>query len=46
MKRSGWFGEDIRECEVIATFGDAQLVKTRAGKLELRGGSPEDRQEA
>ncbi len=32
--------------ELIASFGEAQLVKTLDGKIELRGGSPEDRAEA
>ena len=31
------------EGEVIAEFGEAQLVKLLTGKLELRGGSREDR---
>ena len=36
---------DISEQTVIATFGDATLVKVE-GKLHLRGGSMVDRMEA
>ncbi len=32
--------------ELIASFGEAQLVKTLDGKIELRGGSPDDRARA
>jgi hypothetical protein len=32
--------------EVIASWGDAQLVKYLYGKLELKGGSKEDQMEA
>ena len=32
--------------EVIASWGEAKLVKNLDGKLELRGGSKEDRGEA
>ena len=31
------------EGELIARFGDARLIKHLDGKLELLGGSPEDR---
>ena len=34
------------EGETIATFGEARLVKQLDGKLELVGGSPENRTEA
>ncbi len=34
------------EGEVIAAFGKAHLVKFLDGKLELRGGSKDDRLEA
>lgn len=34
------------EQELIATFGDAQLVRDMSGKLELRGGNEQDRQQA
>jgi hypothetical protein len=30
----------------LATFGDAQLVRDTSGRLELKGGSEEDRQQA
>jgi len=36
----------VQEEETIASFGDARIVKTLDGRLELVGGSPEDRQEA
>jgi hypothetical protein len=32
--------------EVIATFGEARLVRYLDGKFELLGGKPEDRREA
>ncbi|MGD0537293.1 MAG: hypothetical protein ABSC03_06565 [Verrucomicrobiota bacterium] len=32
--------------ELIATFGQAQRVRTLSGKAELRGGTAEDRQQA
>jgi hypothetical protein len=32
--------------ELIASFGEARLVKTSDGKLEINGGSPTDRTEA
>jgi len=32
--------------EVVATFGEAQLIRGQDGKCELRGGTPGDRQEA
>jgi len=34
------------EGEVIAYFGDAKLINRLDGKLELRGGTDEDRSEA
>ena len=34
------------ECEVVASRGDAQLIKYLDGKTELRGGSKQDRAEA
>jgi hypothetical protein len=34
------------EGEAIAIFGEAKLVKYLDGKLELKGGSKEDRQAA
>jgi hypothetical protein len=32
--------------ELIASFGQAQLVRTLDGKTEFRGGTAEDRQKA
>jgi hypothetical protein len=32
--------------ELMASFGDARLVKKLSGKTELIGGTPEDRAEA
>jgi hypothetical protein len=44
MKFKSYFPELGRnEGEVIATFGQAKLVKTPDFKYELRGGSLEDR---
>jgi hypothetical protein len=34
------------EREVVASWGEAQLIKYLDGKTELRGGSKEDRAEA
>jgi hypothetical protein len=34
------------EHDLIASFGAARLIKTLAGKLELRGGTEEDREQA
>jgi hypothetical protein len=31
---------------VIATFGDSKLVRDMSGRLELKGGNKEDRQQA
>jgi hypothetical protein len=43
MKRNllAWLKRD--EAETLATFGDAKLIKKSTGKIELVGGSPEDR---
>ncbi len=38
-----FFREFKDEGEVVAGFGDAKLIRFLAGKLELRGGSNEDR---
>lgn len=38
-----FFPERKDEGEVVAYFGRAQLVKYLDGKLELKGGSEEDR---
>jgi hypothetical protein len=32
--------------ELVAAFGQAELVRTLAGRYELRGGTAEDRQKA
>lgn len=32
--------------EVVARFGEAQLIRGQDGKCELRGGTPGDRQKA
>jgi hypothetical protein len=34
------------EHELIATFGDAQLVRDMSGRLELKGGTAVDREQA
>ena len=34
------------EHELVATFGEAQLVRDTSGRFELKGGSEEDRQQA
>ncbi len=34
------------EGEVVATWGQAQLIKYLDGKMELRGGSAQDRADA
>jgi hypothetical protein len=46
MRRKSYFFDDRAGAEVIATFGGAQLVKQVDGKMELRGGSAEDQQQA
>ena len=38
-----FFPEFKDEGEVIARFGDAQLIRFLDGKMELRGGSNDDR---
>ena len=38
-----FFPEFKDEGEVIASFGDAQLIRFLDGKMELRGGSNNDR---
>ena len=43
MNISSLLAEFKHEATVIATFGQARLVKTPEGKYELRGGSKEDR---
>ena len=34
------------EHELIATFGDAELMRDMSGKLELKGGTAADREQA
>jgi hypothetical protein len=43
MKHKSFFPRFKDQGEVIASFGDAQLVRYRDGKCELRCGSKEDR---
>ena len=43
MNLSNLWAEFRNEGKVIATFGQARLVKTPEGQYELRGGSKEDR---
>ena len=38
-----FFPEFKDEGEVIARFGDAQLIRFLDGRMELRGGSSDDR---
>ena len=35
-----------QDTELVATFGQAKLVKQKNGRFELRGGLPDDRFEA
>ncbi|HMP81715.1 MAG TPA: hypothetical protein PKA41_03295 [Verrucomicrobiota bacterium] len=37
---------EARRIELVATFGDAQIVKHLDGRLELRGGSDQDKFQA
>jgi hypothetical protein len=46
MKLSNYFSVFKDKGEVIAYFGQAQLVKYLDGKYKLTGGSKEDRVEA
>jgi len=36
----------LNDGELIASFGDARLVRKLHGKIELLGGTPDDRAEA
>jgi hypothetical protein len=45
MKSSSYFQQQA-ESNVLASFGDARLVKHLNGTVELRGGSEEDQQAA
>ena len=44
LNRMAWFTR--HEGETLAVFGDARLVKYLDGKIELRGGSLDDRRAA
>ena len=46
MRRRSQFHDQRAEAEVIAGFGDAQLLRHLNGKFELRGGSAEDQRAA
>jgi hypothetical protein len=41
-----FFPPDKDEGEVVASWGEARLIKYLDGKTELRGGSDQDRTEA
>jgi hypothetical protein len=43
-----WYlaGRDPERAEVVATFGDARLLKTQRGRLEVEGGTEVDQREA
>ena len=43
MKIRNYFPGFTDEGEIIASFGEARLVKYLDGRYELRGGSKEDR---
>jgi hypothetical protein len=40
-----WLQQETEQ-QVLAIFGEARLVRTLDGRLELRGGSHRDREEA
>lgn len=40
------FRDRASEAELIASFGGAQILKSLSGKLEIRGGTPEERTQA
>jgi hypothetical protein len=42
MRSRSYFQEFKDEGEVLASWGDAKLIKYVNGKVELRGGSKED----
>jgi hypothetical protein len=47
MKRKSEYYPPFKdEGEVVASWGDAQLIRYLNGKTELRGGSEQDRAEA
>lgn len=43
MRIRNYFPEFKEEGQVIATFGQAKLIRFLDGKYELRGGTKEDR---
>ena len=45
-RKSEYFPPCKDEGEVMASWGEAQLIKYLNGRTELRGGSKEDRAEA
>jgi hypothetical protein len=45
-RKSEYYPPFKDEGEVVASWGDAQLIKYLDGRSELRGGSKEDRAEA
>jgi hypothetical protein len=46
MIESPFERDRVRQFEVVAVFGDAQLVKRLDGRLEIRDGSENDRRQA
>ena len=46
MRITNFIRNLVGQGEVVASWGEAKLVKHLDGKLELRGGSKEDRGEA
>ncbi|MDB6112701.1 MAG: hypothetical protein JWR69_4451 [Pedosphaera sp.] len=46
MKRSPILADHVRESELIAIFGEARLVRTLLGKVEIRGGTEPEQQAA
>ena len=46
MRITNFIRNLVGQGEVVASWGEAKLVKHPDGKLELRGGSKEDRGEA
>ena len=46
MKQSPFVRDNVRQFEVVAVFGEAQIVKRLDGRLEILGGTDENRQKA
>jgi hypothetical protein len=44
-RRDYWF-EDLDRVEEIAGFGDARIVKDLKGRIEIRGGTDDERAQA